>query len=111
MGQINLPPSGIHRDDISDYCQQYTGDPLKISVRDAGFVAVLPTGAFSPDIPVGLFAQNQVLGPFNPTTNNTSVILAYFDLSSQKLYLTRINIQSTCPKKATTKKAAKKIKA
>ena len=97
MPNVPYPPgTGV---DNFDTCVKYLDDPLTITFKDSGMIFPTATGIFTPDLPTGIFAVNDTIGPYKPSPgSNGSKLIVYFqDFDDKKMYTNTITIQTNCP--------------
>jgi len=99
MPKIQYPPGGLGEGHGTDFdtCVAYCNAPLFIEFMDPGTITPTASGIFTPDLPAGLFGARDVIGPYYPVANNTTVTVDFLDKSTNNFYKNKITIQTSCP--------------
>jgi hypothetical protein len=109
MPTITLPPTGLGGStttkakdgvgvvSVTAQCEEKTGDPLIFDVQHNGYLVRFGDGLFSPDIPDGPINAGSLVGPLFPQVSSGMVLIGYFDIPNNLVYVIPINIQPKCP--------------
>ncbi len=98
MPNVPYPPGGFVKKGTGNFntCVEYQNDPLTITFNDPGMIFPTATGIFKPDLPTGIFAAGDKIGPYLPVSNNKQLVVYFQDFKTLKMYTNTIIICTKC---------------